>query len=202
MTFIDVRLPTGIERGATRIDEEAIEIEVTDGLWEQRNARHSQSLLEFNINIADGKLATATNIQAIRSMYKVARGKLHTFRFRDWTEYQLVDETIGTGNGSATTFQIKKSWTLDGNTVSRVITRPCDSPAIVVKKNGVVQVSGFSVNYDTGVITFTSAPANGHAIQVTCDFDIPVRFDTDLTSVMRAFTAERLEGIVLVEVRE
>jgi uncharacterized protein (TIGR02217 family) len=202
MSFIDHRLPGSVERGATRLDEEEIEIVTTDGRWEVRNARHAQSLLEFTISFTDGKLKTDPVIQAVRHLFKVARGSLHSFRFKDWTEYQLENELIGTGDGSTTTFQLKRSWTLDGETAEKIITRPCLAPAPIITKNGVVQTSGYSINYDTGVVTFSSAPANGHAILATLEYDVPVRFDVALASTMAQFTAERLDSVVLVEVRE
>jgi hypothetical protein len=48
----------------------------------------------------------------------------------------------------------------------------------VVKVNGVTKtiVSDYTISA-TGLITFGSAPANGHAITVTGEFDVPVRFD-------------------------
>jgi len=202
MSFIDQRLPTAIERGAQRIDEEQIEIVTTDGLWEVRNARHSQSLREFSISFADAKLRTGPVIQAVRHMFKVARGALHAFRFRDFTDYQMDAEPFGTGDGATTAFQLKKIYTLDGETAEVFITRPCTYPVPIIIKNGVVQSSGYTIDYDTGIVTFSPAVTNGHVLKATLEYDVPVRFDTSLTSTMAHFTAERLDSVVLVEVRE
>ncbi len=197
--FIDERLPTRIETGAIRRDEEDIEVTRTDGQWEIRNARHSQSLLEFEISFKTDLYGSAVNA-AVKSLYKVARGSLHSFRFRDWSDFALTDANIGTGDGATTAFQIVRKWTVDAETHSRKITRPV-SP-LVVKKDDVVQVSGYTVDYTTGIVTFTPAPAIGVVITVTGEFDIPVRFDTTMTSVGRSAYNEHLDTLTLVEVRE
>lgn len=201
MTFIDQRLPTGIERGAKRVDENDVEIVQTDGGHEVRNSRWSQSLREFHVSFADERLNSRVNIAAIRNMFAVTRGALNPFRFRDWTEYQLTDELIATGDGAETDFQIIKSTTVAGETVSRNITRPCSDPVPVVKVNGSV-VGGYTIDYDTGIITFSVAPTNTHPITITCEFDLPVRFDLSLSSALANFNAERIDDLTLIEVKE
>ena len=68
--------------------------------------------------------------------------------------------------------------------------------------NGVTQITGWTLNTATGVVTFTSAPAPGVAITAGFEFDVPVRFDTDTLDVTLDF--ERLGSITsipLIEVR-
>ncbi|WP_257556407.1 DUF2460 domain-containing protein [Sphingobium sp. CFD-2] len=199
MAFIDQHLPREVEIGARRRDDEDIEIVTTDGGWEVRNARSSQSLREYEISFPMSQRDNAV-YQAVVAMFKVARGKLHSFRFRDWADYQLDAEIIGTGDGSTTAFQITQSWTVDGETVSRDITRPISS--FQVFKAGVLQVSGYSINYDTGMLTFSVAPSLGVEISVTGQFDIPVRFDAPLETLGYSADLEHIETITLKEVRE
>lgn len=199
MTFLNQRLPSKVELGAVRRDAEDIEIVTTDGGWETRNARHSQSLLEFEISFPTAKVGDETRA-AVIALYKAARGKLRTFRFRDYSDYQLTDELIGLGDGVTTAFQIKKSWTVDGVTESRRITRPV-SP-FVVKLGGVVQSAGYAIDYSTGILTFTGAPSVAEAVRVTGQFDLPVRFDTPLTSTMVTGSLEHIDTLTLREVRE
>lgn len=196
MAFIDQHLPREVEIGARRRVVEDIDIVKTDGGREVRNARADQPLHEFDISFPMSERDGAVYL-AVVAMYKAARGELHTFRFRDWADYQLSAEPIGVGDGSATTFQIKQSWTVDGQTASRKITRPIS--AMQVYKNGVLQVSGYSINYSTGVLTFSAAPANGVAISVTGEFDIPVRFDGPLETLGYSADLEHVETITLKE---
>jgi len=197
--FIDQRLPTKVEVNAVRRDDEDIEIVTTDGGFETRNARADQSLLEFDISFPVAVYGDAVHA-AVIALYKVVRGKLHTFRFRDPTDFQLTAEVIGVGDGVATTFQITQSWTAGGETESRKITRPV-SP-MQVFKDGVLQVSGYSINYSTGEVTFTAAPADGIEISVTGQFDRPVRFDTVQTMTALDLKRRHIDTATLKEVRE
>lgn len=54
---------------------------------------------------------------------------------------------------------------------------------IKIYLNAVLQVSGYTVDHTTGVVTFSVAPGAGVAVSSDFDFDVPVRFDTDLLSV-------------------
>ena len=199
MTFLNQRLPTNVELGAIRHDDEDIEIVTTDGGWEVRNARQSQSLLRFDISFPASRRDDADYL-AVIAMFKAARKSLHTFRFRDWSNYQLDEEVIGTGDGTTTAFQVKQSWTVDGVTHGRNITRPV-SP-LSVYKDGVLQGSGYSINYTTGVLTFTAAPALGVEISVSGEFDIPVRFETPMQSTGLNKYLEHIDTLTLKEDRE
>lgn len=199
MAFIDQHLPRQVEIGATRRDVEDIEIVTTDGGGEVRNARQSQSLLEFDVSFPMSRRDNAVYL-AVVAMYKAARGQLHSFRFRDWANYQLDAEVIGVGDGVTTAFQITQSWTVDGETHSRNITRPVS--ALQVFKDGLLQSSGYSINYETGGLTFSVAPALDVEISVTGEFDIPVRFDGPLATLGYSGELEHIETITLKEVRE
>ena len=72
----------------------------------------------------------------------------------------------------------------------------------MVALEGVTQASGWAVDTTTGLITFTTAPAAGVAITMGFEFDVPVRFDTDMLDVTHDI--ERLGSITsipLIEVR-
>jgi len=199
MAFLNQGLPTQVEQNAVRRDEEDIEIVTTDGGFEVRNARSSQGLREYDISFPAAVYGDAVH-EAVIALYKVARGKLHSFRFRDFTDYQLDGEVIGTGDASTTAFQVVQSWTVDGTTETRTITRPV-SP-LSVYKDGVLQGSGYTVDYTTGIVTFTSAPGDGVAISVSGTFDVPVRFDTVQTMTALDRRLRHIDTMTLREVRE
>ena len=195
MSFIDQSLPVEVEIGATRLDEEDVEIVDTDGGFEFRNVRGSQSLLTFDLAYPTTE-RNAANYLAVRAMFKAARQSLHTFRFRDWSEYQLTNEA--TAQITTTTFQVSKNYTSGSQTHVRKITRPV-SP-LVVKVSGVVVGSGYTVDYTTGIITFSSPPAA--VPTVSGAFDIPVRFDSPLRIVGTTPELDHIEGVTLKEDRE
>ncbi len=68
--------------------------------------------------------------------------------------------------------------------------------------DGVEQLSGWSVDATTGIVTFTTAPAAGAAITADFELDVPVRFDTDHMAVtIETFRLHRWQQIPIVELR-
>jgi uncharacterized protein (TIGR02217 family) len=198
MTHISARLPAEVELGAIRRDNDDIEVVRTDGGHEVRNARASQSLLEFDISYP-ASLRDGSVYLAVRAAYKAARGRLYSFDFRDFSEYQATNEVFGEGDGVTTAFPLIKSYTFGTETHERRIFRPVS--AIALKGDGVVIGSGYSVNYATGVVTFTGAPANGVELSWTGEFNVPARFETPMEISGIATHLDHIENMTLVEVR-
>src|SRR5690606_6994239 len=106
-----------------------------------------------------------------------ARGRNHTFLHKDWGDYRAEDEQFGIGDGTTTTFQLKKVSTLAGTsaTYERIITKPKSGVTIYV--DGIE--TGASVSTTDGTVQFASAPDNGAILTWTGEFYVHVRFDTD-----------------------
>ncbi len=66
--------------------------------------------------------------------------------------------------------------------------------------NGVEQMTGWSADTTTGIVTFTTAPGAGVAITAGFEFDVPVRFDTDMLDV--TLDLERLGSITSIPLLE
>ena len=110
-----------------------------------------------------------------------------------------VDQQIGTGTGSQQTFQLAKRYTSGAQTWVRTITKPV-AGTIRVALGMVEQMSGWTVDTTTGVVTFTTAPAGGVAVRAGFEFDVPVRFDSDTLDVTLDF--ERLGSITAIPLLE
>lgn len=198
MSHIATRLSDHVEIGAVRIEEQDVEIVQTDGGNEVRNTRWSQPLLRFELSFPMSRRDDEVFLE-IRNAYRACRGALHSFKFRDWSDYQATDEQFGTGDGTTTVFNLFKNYEFGSQTQSRRIYQPVS--AIVLKGDGVVIAAGYSVNYTTGVVTFTVAPLDEVVLTWSGEFDIPVRFDTPLQSTGVDSHIEHHESIVLQEVR-
>jgi uncharacterized protein (TIGR02217 family) len=198
MSHITTRLSDHVEIGATRIEEQDVEIVQTDGGNEVRNTRWSQPLLRFELSFPMSRRDDEVFIE-VRNAYRACRGALHSFKFRDWSDYEVTNELFGTGDGAATVFPLYKNYEFGSETQSRRIYQPV-SP-IALKGDGVTIGSGYSVNYTTGVVTFDVAPLDEIVLTWTGEFDIPVRFDTPLQSVGVDSHIEHHQSIVLQEVR-
>jgi uncharacterized protein (TIGR02217 family) len=68
--------------------------------------------------------------------------------------------------------------------------------------DGVEQLSGWSVDVTTGIVTFSTAPVAGVDVTADFEFDAPVRFDTDHMAVtIENFRLHRWQQIPIVELR-
>ncbi|HXH52530.1 MAG TPA: DUF2460 domain-containing protein [Sphingomicrobium sp.] len=196
---LSTRLSDHVEIGAVRRDlDDGLEVVTTDGGWEVRNDRWAQPLLAFDISFPTSERDDPVFLE-VRGAYRATRRGAHSFRFKDWSDFTAADEAIGTGNGATTAFPLVKNYSFGAETFVRRIQQPV-SP-ITVKRAGVVQNAGYSVNYATGVVTFAVAPAPGEAISWSGEFDVPVRFASPLESTGIATHLEHHEAITLVEVR-
>lgn len=199
MSFHNVRLPDTVERGATGGPAFNTTILVLSSGYEQRNQNWERSRGRWEIAYGPD----AATQQTILAFFYARRGRAFGFRFKDWSDYQILGpQEIGTGDDTTTQFQVFKRYTDTGGTFDRSVTRLVDT-TVQVYLNSVLQVSGFTIDNNTGVITFLTAPANGVNVAVACEFDVPVRFDTDELQVETSRPdVVRFDGIQLVELRE
>ncbi len=133
----------------------------------------------------------ADDLAAVVAFFEARNGRLYGFRWKDWGDYKsclpsgipaLGDQVIGTGDGATTAFQLVKAYSSGSQSWTRTISKPV-SGTVTVAIDGVAQVSGWSVDTSTGLITLSTAPASGTVIAAGFEFDVPVRFDTDQLDV-------------------
>lgn len=196
--FAEVQFPPDISYGSSGGPEYTTDIVVSVSGHEQRNVNWAQARLRYNV----GKgVKTAAQLAGLIAFFRARKGRAYGFRFKDWSDYKAEGEVLGTGNGSATQFQLVKRYISGSVQETRSITKPV-SGTVNLYRNGVLQSSGVSVNYTTGVVTFSTAPASGHAITADFEFDVPVRFDTDrLAATMDSYGTHSWVDIPLVEIR-
>ncbi len=114
----------------------------------------------------------------------VGFGRANGFRFKDRQTadgFMGTAEFLGNGNAVLTTFQLRKLYTIAGQTYSRTITKPV-AGTVSMTVNGAA-TTAFTVDTTTGLVTFTSAPGNGLPVHAWFEFDVPVRFNTDWLDV-------------------
>lgn len=151
-------------------------IELTSG-HEQRNINWSEERASYD---AQHGVKTRAQMEELLDFFYARRGKAYGFRFKDWADFQLVNETIALGDGATLEFQVIKTYEPDGYPFVRKI-RKLNPNSIVVRINGAIQdqPDDCTVDNDTGKITFVVAPAVDDVISVDGEFHVPVRFDTD-----------------------
>lgn len=147
MTFIESpRFPEDISYGSAGGPAWATEtINLSSG-HEQRNQNWSTTRHKFDVAYG---VVRQQNLIDLKEFFIRCRGKLYGFRFKDWSDYEAIDEILS-HDGSATV-QLTKTYAegLTGEYV-RIINKPV-SPTVVLKNNGGV-IAG-TVDYTTGIVT-------------------------------------------------
>ena len=198
MAFVEVQFPNDISYGSSGGPEYATDIVASVSGYEQRNINWEQARARYNV--AHG-VKTKVQLDALIAFFRARKGRAHGFRFKDWTDYQATNETLGTGNGTQTQFQLVKRYASGSVTELRTIVKPV-AGTVQIYKSGVLQTSGLSVDTTTGVVTFTAAPTIGQVVTANFQFDVPVRFDTDkLSASLDAYGVHSWQDIALIEVR-
>ncbi len=198
MAFHDVQFPTDISYGSSGGPEYSTDVVITAGGHEQRNSNWVAARAKYNV--AHG-VKTQTQLDALIAFFRARKGRAYGFRFKDWTDYEAAAQSIGTGDGSTTSFQLVRNYASGGVSEVRNIEKPV-SGSIAIYFDAVQQLSGWSVDDTTGIVTFSSAPGSGVTITADYQFDVPVRFDTDqLSARIDDYGVTSWNDIPLVEVR-
>ena len=208
MAFHEIRFPTGISLGASGGPERRTEIVTLASGFEERNSAWADSRRRYNAGYGVRSLA---DIHLVIAFFEARGGKLHGFRFKDFSDYQSAppgsainpnNQIIGAGTGSVTNFQLYKNYISGSQSYQRQITKPV-AGSVRMALNGIEQASGlFSVDASTGIVSFTTAPGAGVSVSAGFAFDVPVRFDTDYLEINQAaFSAGQIPNIPLTEVR-
>lgn len=205
MAFHDVRLPDDVERGAEGGPRfKTTVLELASG-FEQRNIDWSQARSEFDISYG---IQTRTDFTRVIVFFRARQGRAHSFRFKDWSDFDLARQVVATTDGVTATVQAFKRYTSGGVNYDRTLTKLVSGTVRVWVNN--VEVSEgaaageFQVDLLTGVITLGSSLAaqTGTPVEIQSEFDVPVRFDTDRLNVsLLYFDAGSVPAISLVEVR-
>ena len=197
MAFHEIRFPDDISYGSGGGPEFSTDIIITQGGFEKRNSNWANARARYNV--AHG-VKTETQLAELIAFFRARKGRAHGFHFKDWTDYQITGQVIGTGNGTQTTFQLIKDYT-SSNTETRTILKPV-SGTVNIYINAVLQTSGVTVDVTTGIVTFSSAPSVDVIISADAEFDVPVRFDTDrLSASLDQYGSHSWLDILLVEIR-
>ena len=210
-SFHDVRFPTGISRRASGGPERRTDVVALGSGHEERNSRWAHSRRRYNAGYG---IRTLDEIHAVIGFFEERRGRLHGFRWKDHADFrsgppqstpQATDQLIGTGDGVVTAYQLVKRYGQGASAYVRPVTKPV-AGTVTVAVDGVETTDGvdFTVDTLTGIVTFLpgAVPGAGEPVTAGFEFDVPVRFDSDVLTInLDAFAAGQIPDIALVEVR-
>jgi uncharacterized protein (TIGR02217 family) len=119
-------------------------------------------------------------LRSLMGFFLQQQGAFTPFLYDDPTDDQATAQAIGTGNGSATVFQLVRTMgaSLPGGGFAEPITAPNTLSAIYF--NGVRQSSAiYSLDSSTGLVTFTSPPPASQLVTADFTYYFRVRFADD-----------------------
>ncbi len=202
--FHDVRLPLSLAFGASGGPERRTDVVSLSGGGEARNSVWAGSRRRWDVG---GAVLTLDALNLVIEFFEARRGRLHGFRFRDFTDDRSgppeqdptpTDQFIGIGDGSATQFGLLKRY----GEVERRILKPLEG-TVQVAVDGVPLTDRFAVDFGTGMLALDTPPAPGSSVYAGYQFDCPVRFDTDrLEATLESVRSGRIVNIPLIELTE
>lgn len=209
MAFIDVRLSDDVERGAQGGPRFKTTIIGLSSGFEKRNIDWENTRGAWDIGYG---ISSKVNFEAVKDFFYARYGKAHSFRFKDWSDFEVADQLMFTTDGTTSTFQIFKQYSSGGIDFNRILTKIVNL-SVTATVNAVSQTVVYdavpasgevSISLLTGVVTLgsTHAATSSQAVNLTLEFDVPVRFDTDAFDINLAlFNAGSIPQLPVIEVR-
>tara|TARA_R110002124_G_scaffold256146_2_gene421800 strand:+ start:6648 stop:7271 length:624 start_codon:yes stop_codon:yes gene_type:complete len=206
--FDDIVFPLEISRQSVAGPEFSTDVTETGGGFERRNQNWEGGRLRFNV--APG-VRMRSDHETLLAFFRCRAGKARGFRFRDWTDDRsgdlgaaptATDQLLGTGDGAQQFFQLRKAYVSGEVTQWRKITRPVED-TVKVALGGIEQETGWSVDLDTGLVSFDDPPPVDVIVTAGFQFDVPARFEIDRLEPVWLFPdAYQAPEIPIIEIRE
>jgi uncharacterized protein (TIGR02217 family) len=147
--FHEVQFPPDISYGASGGPGYSTTVVTTVSGHERRNANWAMARGRWNV--AHG-LKKREQVAELIAFFRARRGRAHGFRFKDWTDYQALAQSLGVGDGSTTAFQLVKHYPSGGMVETRLIAKPVTG-TVKLYRDGVEASSSWSVDTTTGLVT-------------------------------------------------
>lgn len=209
MGFHEVRFPANLSFGSAGGPERRTEIVTLANGFEERNTPWEHARRRYDAGVG---LRSLDDVEALISFFEARRGQLYGFRWKDWSDFRsclpsaqvhFQDQEIAVGDGETRVFGLNKTYASGLENYVRPVVKPVEG-TVRVGLDGDELREGvhYTVDATTGDITLSDAPDAGVIVSAGFEFDVPVRFDTDLiqTSVS-SFKAGDVPRVPIVEVR-
>lgn len=215
MSIHAVQFPTNISQGSAGGPSFKTSVMETDSGVEERLSRWTNARRRYNVKYG---IRTKADLAVVHKFYLLRQGALYGFRYKDpldfttnsngYGAYTKDDEIFGVGDGTTKVFQLKKDYSDAVHTITRNITRPVNGK-VLIAVNGVLQTetTDYTLSYESGQVTFVSAPPNTQNCSWGGEFDTPVRFgdevdEAGLLAALANFNMGSIPDIPLIEIRD
>lgn len=154
-------------------------------------------------------LRSEAELGVLLEFFRARRGPARGFRLADPFDFSSngltgnptpADQLIGTGDGLAGTFRLRKMYGAGDDPQVRQITRPrAETIRISIDR---VETTDWTLD-PGGRIVLSDAPPEGAEVRAGFLFDVPVRFAQDRLDISGAtFSAGEAPSVPLIEIRE
>lgn len=209
MPFHEVRFPANMSFGSIGGPERRTEVVTLANGFEERNTPWSHSRRRYDAGLG---LRSLDDVETLIAFFEARQGQLFGFRWKDWGDYKSsapsaepspLDQPIGTGDEVQTIFQLAKCYASGTHEYFRPIKKPVSGTVrVAVSGDEVGEGIDWSIDLTTGEVIFQHPPDAGARVTAGFEFDVPVRFDTDLIqSSVASFRAGDVPNVPVVEVR-
>ena len=138
-----------------------------------------QFTLVFDL-LRDSPAAGYDELRTLMGLFLLCQGAFGTFLFRDRSDDQVTGQQIGVGDASTTVFQLQRA--IGATLPAGGFLEPVVAPNILgaVYLDGITQSAGnYSVDPNTGLVTFSTAPGSGLIITADYSYYFRCRFVDD-----------------------
>jgi uncharacterized protein (TIGR02217 family) len=209
MAFHEIRFPANLSFGSVGGPERRTEIVTLANGFEERNSPWAHSRRRYDAGLG---LRSLDDVATLIAFFEARGGQLHGFRWKDWSDHKScapgsdpgpLDQPLGLGDGVTAVFQVQKTYVSGLQSYVRPIRKPVlGTVTVAVAEDPKVEGLEFSVDAETGLVTFVVPPALGTRITAGFEFDVPVRFDTDaIQTSVASFQAGDVPNVPVVEIR-
>lgn len=177
MTFKDMRLHDNISMGAVGGPGFSSNVVTLNSGFESRQQNWEDARCWYDISKS---CSTDEERAQLIAFFRLCKGRVHSFRFKDWTDFTVSADEGVFRQLTAITFQLVKRYTTEDGTDDRDIALPYE---VVVTETGspiTTLVDGLDYTLDplTGIMTLLSSPVPAPSYWAG-KFDVPCRFDID-----------------------
>lgn len=173
---------------------------------ERRNAEWTRVRSQYDVSHG---IKDPEQLEALRNFFFAARGRAHSFKFKDHGDFEIFQQGIGVTDGVKRAFQIIKSYQFDAYQYDRELTKIEPGSVLPLTVGGVNYTEGasgalgYQVNYGTGIVTFNVAPPTGGLVVIPyARFYVHARFDIDVFDPVHDFWLyQSWQSIPIVEVK-
>ena len=209
MMFHEVRFPASLSFGSIGGPERRTDVVTLANGFEERNTPWEHARRRYDAGVG---LRSLDDVEALIAFFEARRGQLNGFRWKDWSDYKaglpsrdvaFDDQQIAIGDGQTRAFPLIKTYASGAESYVRPITKPvAGTVRLGVDGDELQEGIHYEIEVSTGIVTLTDIPDIDAVVSAGFEFDVPVRFDTDLiqTSVS-SFQAGDVPRVPVVEVR-